>query len=86
MKPRLNAPLTPEDFAIWDRIADPYGIKPGIPLWGYIESDRRDADLMYNITLYPQMLGTLLAQSVNPHFEMPRPLARIALKFMVRLQ
>jgi hypothetical protein len=47
MKPRLNAPLTQEDFDIWDRISEPYGIKPGIPLWGYIESDRRDADLMY---------------------------------------
>ena len=46
MKPRLNAPLTQEDFDIWDRISEPYGIKPGIPLWGYIESDRRDADLM----------------------------------------
>jgi hypothetical protein len=49
MKPRLNAPLTQEDFDIWDRIADPYGLKPGVPLWGYIRSDRRDADLMFEL-------------------------------------
>jgi hypothetical protein len=59
----------------------------GYTVSGYkriIESDRRDAELMLSITCFPYMLGTALAQEMNPNFNMPRPLARIAPKFYGR--
>jgi len=44
VKPLRRAPLTDEDWAVWLRFED----RPG---WygysGYVDSDRRDADLMY---------------------------------------
>lgn len=47
MKPRLEtAPLTNEDFDIWDFICSPYRLVPRTPMWSYILADRRDADLM----------------------------------------
>jgi hypothetical protein len=49
-----------------------------------LESDRRDAELMLNVTCYPYMFGTALAQEMNPNFKMPRPLARIAPRFYGR--
>ncbi len=47
MKPRLeSAPLTPEDFRIWDRLMDPPPPREGISAVDYVTADRRDADLM----------------------------------------
>jgi hypothetical protein len=49
-----------------------------------LEDDRRDAELMLSVSLYPHMYGTMLAQGMNPNFKMPRPLARIAPRFFGR--
>jgi hypothetical protein len=47
-----------------------------------IVGDVIDADLMLAVTGYPCMVGTIMAQQTNPDFQMPRPLARIAPKFL----
>jgi hypothetical protein len=49
MKPLLGGHKTPEDRAIWLRMADRYIRKPGafgITSYTYRNSDRRDAELM----------------------------------------
>jgi hypothetical protein len=52
MKPLLGGNQTPEDRAIWLRMADRYIWKPGaygITSYIYRDSDRRDAELMLGI-------------------------------------
>jgi len=53
MKPRLDvAPKTPEDRAIWLRMANRYIRQPGafgVTSYVYRDADRRDADLMYGL-------------------------------------
>lgn len=51
MKPRLKAlPLTVEDVRIWLELADawraPWRLPRDVQIWRYLESDRRDAELM----------------------------------------
>jgi hypothetical protein len=58
------------------------GIVPRDYVAATVIGDRIDAELMLNVTRYPNMLGTALAQQMNPDFQMPRPLARIAPKFL----
>jgi len=63
MKPRLPpAPLTPEDFAIWDRFMDPPPPREGISAVDYVMADRHDADLMFGATNYRAHFPTW-----NPH-------------------
>jgi hypothetical protein len=46
MKPRLeSAPRTAEDRYIWLRLL--HGKWPPLPFRGYMDADRRDADLMF---------------------------------------
>ena len=84
MKPLLSVPLTVEDRRVWRQVERRMvGKYEG---WSWVRSvyrggDIRDAELMLNVTLYPHMLGTALAQEMNPNFKMPRPLARMAGKF-----
>jgi hypothetical protein len=52
LKPLLGGNQTPEDRAIWLRMADRYIWKPGaygITSYIYRDSDRRDAELMLGI-------------------------------------
>jgi len=71
----LNAPLTQEDFDIWDRLSEPHGkYQVGVPLWGYTICDRRDADLMWKLSTYttPGHLPVIhLLLRVDENFHLP---------------
>lgn len=94
MKPLLSAPLTVEDRRVWRQVERRMVGKwvRAVLMGGnhldhlsytgiYAKADFCDAELMLNVTLYPHMLVTALAQEMNPNFKMPRPLARMAGKF-----
>lgn len=82
MKPRRKArDFTEEDKAIWLRISQRDHLDHLSYAGIYAKADFCDAELMLNVTLYPHMLVTALAQEMNPNFKMPRPLARMAGKF-----
>lgn len=94
MKPLLSAPLTVEDRRVWRQVERRMvGKWVRAVLRGgnhldhlsytgiYAKADFCDAELMLNVTLYPHMLVTALAQEMNPNFKMPRPLARMAGQF-----
>lgn len=63
MKPLPVAPLTDVDFAIWDRLCQPYRLAPGNPEWQTIESDRRDAAMMLRLAY---MRSLLVAEARYP--------------------
>lgn len=77
----VNRDFTEEDKAIWLRISQRDHLDHLSYAGIYATADFCDAELMLNVTLYPHMLVTALAQEMNPNFKMPRPLARMAGKF-----